>query len=118
MVTTGKSLPQRISRWRLLIDNFREEVADEPRLAEELLELQRMLDQSTVLQAEIADLRSQSQAATARLRKLATQGDRLRSRIGATLRGRHGFTSQILLRFGFKPRPTSRRAGSENSTPV
>ena len=38
------------------------------------------------------------------LRKLATKGDDLRSRIGANLQGKVGFRNEELIRYGFKPR--------------
>ena len=37
-------------------------------------------------------------------RKLARDGEKLRSRLGAHLQAKFGFTSEALVKFGFKPR--------------
>jgi hypothetical protein len=60
------------------------------------------------LVAKQAHYMAKAREVTAKIQKLSKHGDRLRGRIGASLRGKHGFDATELIRYGFKPRRTNR----------
>jgi hypothetical protein len=112
MVPQGKALDDRVGRWRILLGNVQEVLDSVPYIMDDVHELELVDGQVRDVRAEILSLQSRLQEATRTLRLLADRGDRVRSRIGASLRGRYGFTSETLIRFGLKPRPRSRRAAA------
>jgi hypothetical protein len=102
-------LNDRFTRWQVLVNNLKESGLI-PHVSEELTELEALLAEARGHQDRQEHYRSQSRQVTAVLRKLATKGDDLRSRIGANLQGKVGFRNEELIRYGFKPRqlPTRR----------
>jgi len=112
MAIQGKALDDRVGRWRILIGNVQEELESAPHLTADVQELEQIDDQVRALRVELASLQAQLHVATRTLRLLAERGDRVRSRLGASLRGLYGFTSERLIGFGLKPRPRSRRAAA------
>jgi hypothetical protein len=112
MIQQGKALDDRVGRWRILLGNVQEILDSVPYIVDDVDELQQIDNQVRDLRVEIASLQARLQGATRTLRLLADRGDRVRARLGASLRGRYGFTSESLLRFGLKPRPRSRRAAA------
>lgn len=109
MAATGKSLAERISRWGVLVNNLGRSIEDWPHLAEEVAELEAMLAEAGALSARQDALRAEAQENTAALNDIANRADKLRNQIGAGLRSKLGFTSELLLQFGFRPRPTGGR---------
>jgi len=112
MAIQGKALDDRVGRWRILIGNVQDELEAAPHLTPDVRELEQIDQQVRDLRVELAALQARFHDATRTLRLLADRGDRVRSRIGASLRGRYGFTSEKLIGFGLKPRPRSRRAAA------
>lgn len=109
MSATGKSMAERISRWGTLVNNLGRSVDAWPQLAEEVAELEVMLASARALSARQDALRAESQENTAALNELADRADKLRNQIGAGIRAKLGFTSELLIQFGFRPRPTGGR---------
>jgi len=113
-----RSLAERRRRWNLLVDNRRHIVADLPHLDGDLGDLDSVskdVEAMVALQARyLANLRE----VTTKLRTMARKGDRLRGRIGASLRGQHGFDAIKLIQFGFKPRRTKSSAAEESESPA
>lgn len=109
MAVIGQSQADRISRWEVLLDNLKPEIEQVPHLANDVAELERMLGEAKALFSLQENLRAQAQETRKLLAALTTQGDRLRSRLGANLQAKHGFTSDLLLKYGFKPRRPPRR---------
>jgi hypothetical protein len=109
MASTGKSKAERVSRWRSLITNEAELLAEMPHLERDLAALREMEGEASELFAEIANLRSQTRDAVQRLQELTRHGDLLRTRIAAAVRGQFGFENAMLLKYGLEPRPP--RAG-------
>ena len=76
-----------------------------------------MLDPAIVSPVKIGDnvglnapgYESDTAAINAQLRVLSKDGDGLRTRLGANLQGKFGFTSETLIRYGFEPRRFTRR---------
>jgi hypothetical protein len=113
-----RSLAERRRRWNLLVDNRRHIVADLLHLDGDLGDLDSVskdVEAMVALQARyLANLRE----VTAKLRTMARKGDRLRGRIGASLRGQHGFDAIKLIQFGFKPRRTKSSSAEEAESPA
>ena len=108
MAITGHSFTERVTRWQVLAENLKgAEGLDH--IAADLQLLEERLAEARGLENKMEDLRSQFRTLTARARKLVTEGDTLRSRIGASLQSKHGFTSETLLKYGIKPRRVPRR---------
>ncbi len=109
MAATGKSLAERLSRWDTLVNNLGRSIDDWPQLSEEITALQMMLQEARALSARQDALRAEAQENTAALNHLADQADKLRNQIGAGIRSKIGFTSEMLIQFGFRPKPTGGR---------
>lgn len=109
MAATGKSLAERISRWGTLVNNLGRSIDAWPHLAEEVAELEAMLTTAYALSARQDALRAEAQENTATLNDIANRADKLRNQIGAGIRSKLGFTSEMLIQFGFRPRPTGGR---------
>ncbi|HEV7670567.1 MAG TPA: hypothetical protein VGS22_18765 [Thermoanaerobaculia bacterium] len=104
MAGNGQTLGARISRWNTLVTNLEPDLPDMQHLAGDVAQLKEILLRSREFEAHQDDLRFQAQGTTAARKDLAAQGDRLRRRIGASLQWKHGFGSETLLKFGFRPR--------------
>ncbi len=100
----ANSLVARISRWDTLVTNLEPDLTDMQHLSADFAQLKEILLKSREFEAHQELLRSQSQGNTAERQSLAQEGDRLRRRIGASLQWKHGFGSENLLKFGFRPR--------------
>jgi len=109
MAARGGSYAEKFSRWEVLINNTKPGVAEMPHMLEDLTELEQLLGQVRAFESQQEDLRAQARVITARIRELAQTGEKVRSRMRANLHGKYGFTSETLVKFGFKPRPINRR---------
>jgi hypothetical protein len=109
MAARGDSYAEKFSRWEVLITNTKPGLAETPHMVDDLAELERLLGQVRALESQQEDLRSQARAITAQIRELAQTGEKVRARMGANLHGKYGFTSETLVKYGFKPRPVNRR---------
>lgn len=117
MAATGKSLPDRISRWEVLISNLKPTSTEMPHVAADLDELEQLLGEARTLFSRQEDQRAEARETSRQLRELASRGDSIRSRVGANLQGRHGFTSELLVKYGFKPRRVPRRRVKKEQPP-
>ncbi|MEP7013456.1 MAG: hypothetical protein ABJC13_24300 [Acidobacteriota bacterium] len=109
MAATGKTLAERLVRFDTLVNNLGRSIGDWPHLTEEVEELAAMLAEARALSARQDALRAEAQENTANLNRLADRADKLRNQIGAGIRSKLGFTSELLIQFGFRPRPTGGR---------
>ena len=109
MAATGKSLAERFSRFDTLVNNLGRSIDDWPQLTEEVEELKAMLASARALSARQDALRAEAQENTAALNDIANRADKLRNQIGAGIRSKVGFTSELVIQFGFRPRPTGGR---------
>ena len=117
MAGNGQTLGARISRWNTLVTNLEPDLPDMEHLAGDVAQLKEILRKSREFEAQQDALRSQAQGTTATRKDLAVEGDRLRRRIGASLQWKHGFGSETLLKFGFRPRRQPVRA-KKRATPT
>ena len=104
MPTSKKSLADRELRWSKVYEQDQDLAAEMPELRGSLDELRATAQEVTDLTAQQRYHAAQAQVLTARIRALAKRADNLRGRVGASLRGKHGFDSPELIRYGFKPR--------------
>ncbi|HEV7668992.1 MAG TPA: hypothetical protein VGS22_10740 [Thermoanaerobaculia bacterium] len=116
MAATGKSLAERISRVDLLVNNLGRSIEDWPHLSEEVVELKAMVVTARALSARQDALRAEAQENTAALNDIANRADKLRNQIGAGIRSKLGFTSEMLIQFGFRPRPTGGRRAKKRGS--
>lgn len=108
MAITGNSRSEKFSRWQVLVNNLKESAALS-HVTEEMAQLEALLGQARSLQDRYEHFRTQAREVQAELDRLGRQGDEVRGRLGANLRGKLGFTSESLLRYGFKPNQVNRR---------
>lgn len=104
MALKDRSLSARIGRWRLLFDNSQEILPEVPHIEGDLQELRGITDEVSALRAERLMQEAKIRKITAKIRMLSKKGDSLRGRIGASLKGRFGFDSFLLIQCGFTPR--------------
>ena len=109
MSTSKKSLADRGLRWSHVYEQGEDLAAKMPELSESLDELRSVAQEVAGLVTQQRHHMAQARAITARLRALAKRADHLRGRIGASLRGKHGFDSTELIRYGFKPRKLTKK---------
>jgi hypothetical protein len=117
MAVLGHSLSERISRWQVLISNLKEESPTLPHVDDDLTQLEALLPQARALQDRYEHFRAQAREVNADLAELVAEGDSIRGRIGANLRGKFGFASEALIRYGFKPQPKGRRRRNSKKAP-
>jgi len=106
MASNDRSLSARIGRWRVLFDNTQEVLQEVPQIEGDVRELGEVADQISALRAERLMQEKKLREITLKIRKLSKRGDSIRGRIGASLKGRYGFDSLLLIQFGFTPRKT------------
>lgn len=106
MATKDRSLFARVGRWRSLVENAREFLVEVPQIEGDLRELGQLADDVVALRAERMVQERQLREVTLRIRAPGRRGDNIRGRIGASLKGRFGFASALLVQFGFTPRKT------------
>jgi len=116
MAATGHSFAERFARWELMIENLKD-TEGVGHLAADQAILAAQLAEARSLEAKLEDLRAQFRTVTARMRRLAVEGDTSRARIGASLQGKFGFGSETLIRYGVKLRRPPRRRPKQQ-TPV
>jgi len=104
MASNDRSLSGRITRWRNLFNNTREILPEVPHLEGDLQELRGIVDEVSALRAARLIQEMKLREITLKIRKLSKKGDSIRGRIGASLKGKYGFDSLLLIQFGFTPR--------------
>jgi hypothetical protein len=116
MAIKGNSSGQRTGRWDVLLTNLRPSLPDLPHLADDFKSLEALLSQARALQTQREDLRSQASALSKSLEKVLKEGDQIRARMGATLKGKFGFTDVTLGKYGIKPFAGRRRKNTQPAT--
>jgi len=117
MAAKGFSFAERISRSSVLVTNLKEILPEVSHLANDISALDQSVQDARVLESRQDDLRSQSQENTKKRKALASQADKLRSRLAAGLQSKYGFGSETLVKFGLKPRRQPRRKAAAKAVP-
>jgi hypothetical protein len=117
MAASGNSNAERVARWDTLVNNLEPAVADIPHLSGTLAELKAVLIEARDLTYKQDQLRAEAQNNNAVLSDLVKRGDKIRGRLGAGLQFNYGFTSEMLLKYGFRPRrpPVRKKKGETPS---
>lgn len=114
MAAKGQSYAEKHSRWQVLITNAKPGVQDMPYLETDVTALEQKLGDVRALESKQEDLRSQVRDLVKQIQTATRDGEKIRNRLGATLKGKYGFQSDTLVKYGFKPRPQNiRRAVSK-----
>ena len=109
MAARGHSNAEKFSRWGVSVTNVKENLDEMPHVAPDLAEMERLLTEARGLESRLEDLRGQGRVLSAQLRDVVKAGEKLRARLGANLQAKFGFTSEALVKFGFRPRRINRR---------
>jgi hypothetical protein len=117
MAAKGMSFAEKWSRWGVTVSNVKEHAQEMPYISDDVAQLEQMLAQVRDLGSQQEGLRGQVRELNAKLRDLTKAGEKLRSRLGASLQGKLGFTSEALVKFGFKPRRLPRRTPAAAKKP-
>lgn len=94
-----------IRGWEFLDESLQPHVEEMAFLQPLQTEIKDVISQAKVLHNEQEKLKSQLRDTFQRRRQLERQGEILRRRVEAHLRGSFGHTSEKLISFGVKPRP-------------
>jgi hypothetical protein len=89
--------------------NIREHLEEMPHVGPNLEEMEQKLTQVRGLESQQEELRGQAREITAQLKKLASEGEKVRSRLRSHLQAKFGPTSETMVKFGFRPRRFPRR---------
>ncbi len=109
----------RVRSWDLLNESLKPLLAEMPHIQPLQVELQGVLEGVRSLDNEQEDARSRLRDLVRRRRDAERQGEVVRRRVEAHLRGTFGYTSEELIRFGIKPRPrVIRRKAAEKQPPA
>ena len=100
----ANNLSVRIRSWELLDESLQPHITEMAYLQPLQADIKSVIGQAKVLHNEQEALKSQLRDITRR-REIERQGDILRRRVEAHLRGSFGHTSEKLISFGVKPRP-------------
>jgi hypothetical protein len=115
----AKVLSTRIRGWELLNENLQPHLADMPQVQPLQVELQGLLEQARTLDSEQEEVRATFRDLVRRRREVERQGEIVRRRVEAHLRGTYGHTAEQLIKFGVKPRPrVIRRKAKPTETPT
>jgi uncharacterized protein YhaN len=98
-----RSLAHRKSRWSLVVDNSHLILEDMPHVQPDIDELKALEKEILALSAKQARYNAKLREMNQKIRALAKKADNLRSRIGASVRGKYGFSHARLIQLGFKP---------------
>jgi hypothetical protein len=89
----------------LLVINAKPHIADLPFLEPLVGDLEAVVAEIQILESEQEVAREQLTGILHRRLAVEHRGEQVRSRLGAYLRGKFGYTSEQLVQFGMTPRP-------------
>jgi hypothetical protein len=119
MAVKGSSAADRTTRWDVMVTNLTPSLPEMPNVVDDVTSLAGHLARARSLVTQQEDLRSQARKLSAELKLVLVEGDAVRSRLGATLKGKFGFTDATVVKYGYKPIPKSGRKhkSSPSSSP-
>lgn len=112
-----RAFADRKLRWDTVIGHGSQILEILPYLEPEMNELKAISEEVRALRAEQSHHLAQARMITRKISDLGKQGDNVRGRIGASLRGRFGFSALKLIQFGFKPHPNRLKFAEEREIP-
>jgi hypothetical protein len=100
---SAKVFARKITEWELLSANLKPHLAEMPFLQGLVDELDALIARAKALDSEQEMARGQLQDIVHKRQEVEKQGERLRGRAAAHLKGSFGFGSDDLVRFGVRP---------------
>jgi hypothetical protein len=107
-----------IETWKVIATAFRAHLDSMPSFVTRHAELEGMIGTAESLQIQQKKLKGELQDLNQRRYELAAAGEELRGRMAAAAQAELGFTSEILVGFGVKPRRNRTRPQREQPSPV
>jgi hypothetical protein len=112
----ARILSTKIRSWDLLNESVKPLLADMPQVQPLQADLQGFLDSARSLDTEQEELRSKLRDIVFRRQQVEREGEKVRRRVEAHLRGTYGFTAEQLIKHGVKPRPRVIRKKKDKPT--
>ena len=112
-----KGFSQKVQSWELLADNLQDQLTEMPFLQPLYGELRAAIQQARDLLNVQESARSQLRSSVEQRRQIELDGEALRSRAAAHLRGRFGFKSKQLIEFGLSPLATKPKRKKDEPIP-
>jgi hypothetical protein len=113
----AKTLAKKVREWELINANMTPRLAEMPHLQEIVTAIEALVAEAKGLDNEQEVVRGRLQDIIHRRQDVEKRGETLRRRAAAHLKGSFGFSSDELVKFGVRPRPTGprkRKAPAEN----
>jgi len=119
----AQAFSNKITGWELISANMKPRLAEMPHLQEIATAMDALITEAKSLDSEQELARAQLQDIIHRRQDLEKRGEVLRRRAASHLKGSFGFSSDELVKFGVRPRPTGPRkrkapAGTPTTTPA
>ncbi|HEV8578585.1 MAG TPA: hypothetical protein VGX68_05825 [Thermoanaerobaculia bacterium] len=105
----SQTFAKKITEWELLNANIQPHLAEMPHLQEIVTAIEALIAEAKVLDGEQEVARGRLQDIVHRRQDVEKRGETLRRRVAAHLKGSFGFSSDELVKFGVRPRPTGPR---------
>ena len=109
---------KRTNTWELISANLKPHLAEMPYLQDIVTALDGLVAQGKALDTAQEVARGQLQDAVHKRQELEKQGESLRRRAEAHLKGSFGFTSDDLVKFGIRPRKSGPRGPRQKKPPT
>lgn len=114
----AQTFAKKITDWELLNANIKPHLVEMPYLQEIVAALEALIAEARSLDSQQEVARGQLQDLTHKRQAAEKQGETLRRRATAHLKGSFGFTSDELVRFGVRPRKTGPRGPQKRKPAV
>jgi hypothetical protein len=105
----AEAFAKKIIEWELLNANTKPHLAGMPHLQEIVTAIEALVAEAKGLDSEQEVARGRLQDIIHRRQDVEKRGEALRRRVAAHLKGSFGFSSDELVKFGVRPRPTGPR---------
>jgi hypothetical protein len=105
----AQTFAKKITEWELVNANIEPHLAEMPHLQEIVTAIQALIAEAKGLDAEQELARGRFQDVIHKRQDVEKRGETLRRRAASHLKGSFGFSSDELVKFGVRPRPTGPR---------
>ncbi|HEX9941587.1 MAG TPA: hypothetical protein VGG03_06210 [Thermoanaerobaculia bacterium] len=105
----AQTFAKKINEWELLNSNIKPHLAEMPYLQEIVAAIEALIAEAKGLDSEQEVARGRLQDIVHRRQGVEKRGETLRRRAASHLKGSLGFSSDELVKFGLRPRPTGPR---------
>jgi len=105
----AQTFAKKITEWELVNANIEPHLAEMPHLQEIVTAIQALIAEAKGLDAEQEVARGRFQDVIHKRQDVEKRGETLRRRAASHLKGSFGFSSDELVKFGVRPRPTGPR---------